>query len=444
VIRNILALLAVLATLGAPVARAQSFSDAKGTTDLTVVPAQEFRKLLEKARQAVETGDYEDARAEYTKALAQDVSRAEKRDALLELGRLLEEKLKLTTKAATVYEQFLSIYPQDTDCPDVNLRTGRIYRDMGSFKSALNKFYDVLYAALRVKNGEEYKGSALRAQLEIASTYFTSGEYEQAGRYYSRLKLLELPPEDRRDVAFRAAYILYLDKDYAAALAAGRQFLSQYPECVLTPEAEYLVIQSLKGLNRNEEALAETLQLLRSGEKFGREHPDVWAYWQQKTGNDLANELYNKGDYLHALTIYQTLAEISNSPAWRWPAVYQIGLCFERLRYTDRALQAYKYVIDGAAPDPKTAQDAKSLPTTGVNLTTLKEMAQWRSDHLRWLKDAGSALDSLLGPDSTPQPSKVTLNDARPEPTPQQQAKANPPAAAQAKSGPDSDPGTGL
>jgi TolA-binding protein len=420
VIRTSLVLLALVASLCASSASAQSFTDPKGVTDLTVVPAQLFRQFHDQAQEAAARGDWDLAEAKYAKALAQDVPRAEKRDALLELGRLLEEKQKQTTKAAAIYEQFLSLYPQDSECPEVDLRLGRIYREMGSFRTALNKFYDVLYAALRVKNGEEYKGTALRAQLEIASTYFASGDYEQAGRFYSRLKLLELPESDRRDVAFRAAYILYLAKDYAAALTAEQAFLKRYPECSLAPESQYLLVQSLKGLDRKEEALQETLKLLRSGAKFGREHPGVWAYWQQKTGNDLANELYGKGDYLHALTIYQTLAEISDKPEWRWPAVYQIGLCFERLRYTDRALQAYKYIADhpvpAAPPATKNAGD--------TNLATLHDMAQWRADHIRWLQQTEGELVPLLGKLAAEPPPQVALN-ARPQPTPMADVKSS-------------------
>ena len=345
------------------------------------------------ARRAVTDGEGDLAEMYFTKLLSLPAPKEEKRDALVEFGRFLEEKQKKLVKAAAVYEQVFSLFPDHPDSLDLYLRLGRIYRKLGSFKTALNKFYNVLHVSLRVKDGEAYKARALSAQFEIAETYFAAGEYPEASKFYARLKLIDMSPDEQSHVYFKSTYILFLGKDFAAALPSAHQFLERFPDSPLAPECEYLVIQSLRGLNRHEEALQETLKLLRAGKEHGKENPGVWVYWLQKIGNELANERYGNNDNINALSVYQLLAELAEAPEWRLPAVYQIALCFERLRHVDRALEAYRFIVNSAAaianPESKTA--------TSANLRTIQELAQWRLDHLQWATDAEKILQPLLG-----------------------------------------------
>ncbi len=365
--------------------------------------------LKEWIQEAEQKGDFQRAEAYYLKVLSYVVPKEEKRDALVALGKMEEDRLKQPVKAVAVYEQVISLWPGDPDGADLNLRMGRIYRELGTPKLSLNKFYNVLYAALRVSEGNDYKAITLRAQLEIAKTHLIAGEWEEAGKFYERLKRLELPLEDKAEVHFYAAQTLQQAKEHVKAVAAAREFLANFPNSPFAPECQYMMIQGLKSLKRSEEALAETVRLLRTERERSKKNPELWAYWQQKTGNELGNELYAAGDSLHALTVYQTLAEINDSAEWRLPAVYQIGLCFERLRHPERALEAYRYIIDASAAKPvkttveKTA--AKGSPAAaqgglsdlGFNLGAVREMAQWRSEHLLWMQKAEAKVAPLLG-----------------------------------------------
>jgi tetratricopeptide (TPR) repeat protein len=368
-------------------------------------PEQEI--LKEWIQEAEAKGDFQKAEAYYLKILSYVVPTDQKRDALVAVGKLEEEKLQQLVKAAAVYEQVLTLWPGDPEGPELNLRMGRIYRELGTPKLSLNKFYNVLYSALRVGEGQDYKGMTLRAQLEIAKTHLIAGEWEEAGKYYERLKKLELPVEDRSEVHFRAAQTLQMAKEHVKSVAAAREFLANFPGSPYAPECQYSMIQSLKALKRSEEALAETVRLLRTEKERARKHPELWAYWQQKTGNELGNELYASGDSLHALTVYQTLAEINDSPEWRLPAVYQIGLCFERLKHPERALEAYRYISDFT--EPKSEKSSKEgvaseksqkqvgLPDLGFNLGTIREMAKWRYDHLQWIQRTEGKVNPLIG-----------------------------------------------
>ncbi|TVR55649.1 MAG: hypothetical protein EA425_00515, partial [Puniceicoccaceae bacterium] len=181
------------------------------------------------------------------------------------------------------------------------------------------------------------------------------------------------------------SHFLLDDTDRAGALL--RTFLRDFPESNLVPEARYLLARCLQKLGRAEEALAETLELLRSQESSDPLEEANWQYWQRMAGNPIANEFYRQGDYLRALAIYQALARLDDSPQWLWPVVYQIGLSFERLEQPARAIEAYAYLLD----EGENHQGALS-----ANLETMIEMARWREEHLNWQVENDRQLAGLL------------------------------------------------
>jgi tetratricopeptide (TPR) repeat protein len=274
--------------------------------------------------------------------------------------------------------------------------------------------------------------------MEIAHTHFAAGDYKAAAELYSRLKLVKMTQAEASEVAFRSAYISYLSGQYTNALTGAEGFLATYPASPLAPEAQYLRVQSLRALGRKEEAMKETIKLLQAGREYGKKKPAVWAYWQRKTGNDIANELYETGDTLGALSVYQKLAELNDAPNWRGPTVYQIGLCFERLRHHARAREAYRYIIDKI---PLNAPAAEGDAMVGMNLSTLRDMAQWRLDNLDWLEKTEKDLYPLLDketPGSDLQPAflrteKPAATPPSPSPSTQQAANQIAPASAVAR-----------
>jgi outer membrane protein assembly factor BamD (BamD/ComL family) len=270
-------------------------------------------------QQALELGDTALAEKLFDRLMRLGAPTSRKRDAILRMGRQLEEQQKQPAKAIVVYEQFIQQFPNDPEAPDILLRLGRTYRNTGAYTSALNKFYSVLYSSIQVKTGEDATDSSLRAKMEIAHTHFAAGEYKEAAELYSRVKLVKMSPEEASEVAFRLAYISFLAGQHAEALSKSEAFLDTYPASPLAPEAQYLKIQSLKKLGRHTEAMKETIELLQAGREFGKKKPAVWAYWQRKTGNEIANELYESGDAFGALTVYQKLAALNDAPDWRGP-----------------------------------------------------------------------------------------------------------------------------
>ncbi len=354
----------------------------------------EIKGLLTVAQNAVKKSAWSDAEAAYHKILSLPVAAASKRDALLEMGRMFETAGSFA-KATMVYEGFLEHFHDDPAAADISIRLGRACRELGAFPTALRKFYNALNSTLRVNGAEAIAAQqklALRAQFEIAETHFAKGDYAEAKRFFTRLLTLEMTPDDHELVEFRLAATVALLGDPGESVALARKFLTDHPASSRLSEARYLLAQSLQKLGRGDEAAREMLDLLKAEQPKGAETSPEWQRWKMKTGTELAGALYEKGEIMNALKVYQHLAELDTRPEWRWPIVYQIGLCFERLRLTQRALEAFAYLIDGEVPPTSDKGNA-------ADLSSIREMAKWKMDYLRWAADADRSISSVVKPD---------------------------------------------
>jgi len=358
--------------------------------DQKAATPEEVASLLRIGQAKIEQGDYVSSELAFRQVLAEKATPEQDHSALMGLARTYRKKTEFT-KAAAVYETLIKQSPDDPLLPVVYLELGRTLRALGAYKPAIARFYSVINSTLKLpeNNPDNYRQLARTAQFEIAETYFQSGDYEQANRFFSRLKLLDLAPEDRARAHFKSVYALTLAGDHEKAVTGFRSFLDQNPNDENVPEARYLLATSLRQLGRFNESLAVALELLRAEKKYVQSDPKRWTYWQRKTGNQLANQFYEQGDFGSALVIYQNLANISPEPAWRLPVVYQIGLCSERLRLFDRARECYQTIVDNTKP---TAGDG----TRRQDLVDLFEMADWRLKHLAWEQSTDRQLTAIF------------------------------------------------
>jgi TolA-binding protein len=380
--------------------------------------AEEILSLLRIGKNKLDQSDFTSAEIAYRQVLAENATRAQDAEALTGLGRTYRKKGDFT-KASAVYEKFLKEFPEDQNLPTIYLELGRSLRALGAYKQAIGRFYSVLNSTLKLpETGPDlYRQLARTAQFEIAETYFQSGDFTQANRYFSRLKLLDLAPEDRARAHFKSAYALVLNGDNKAASTALRSFLDQNPADENVPEARYLLSDMLRRQGQINESLLVALDLLRAESAYTDKDPKRWAYWQRKTGNQLANEFYERGDFGSALLIYQTLAKLSPEPTWRLPVTYQIGLCLERLQNFDRARESYQSIVDNVKP---AATDGAARP----ELAELAEMAAWRLNQLAWLNNTEKQL-SLILPPGTVRPSSASAK--APAASPAHDAHGSPP-----------------
>ncbi len=348
--------------------------------------AAEIHGLLNLGSSLTDRGDYEGAEIAYRQILNDTSAPAtDTKSALLGLAHM-HRKQGALTKAAAIYEKFLKEYPGDDRSPDALLELGRTLRSMGAYKLAIARFYSVINSTLKLpaEGFTHYERLAKTAQFEIAETHFQAGEFEEAGKFFSRLSLLDLVPADQAHAHFMAAYALHLQGDKEGTVAMLRGYLEQWPDDENTPEARYLLATNLRALNRTQEAFSVTLDLLRAEKTRVAANPKRWAYWQRKTGNQLANDFFESGDILDAQAIYTGLASLSDDPTWQFPVTYQVALCYERLGASDRARESYKKIIDGVGVQASPA------------MQELGQLAAWRLAQLDWHDNVNHQITSLI------------------------------------------------
>ena len=363
----------------------------------------EARGLLVLGAKLTDRGDFPSAEVAFRQILDRGgFSITDQKPALLGLARMYRKAGNLT-KCSAIYEKYVKEFPDDDRVPDSLLDLGRTLRAMGAYKLALSRFYSVINSTLKVDADQfdHYQQLAKTAEYEIAETYYEAAQYSEAGKYFMRLQLLDLAPSDRARALFMAAHSQLLAGETDTAVHTLHTFLDQFSTDENMPEAMFLLATSLRQMNRPQEALQVTLDLLRTVQSASNADPKTRAYWQRRTGNLLANDFFQNGDTMSALAIYRRLVDLDPTPAWSLPVQYQVGLCYERLHMTEKAKASYQAIIETAAVKP-------GAPAPEASLVELAQMATWRLNYIAWLDDTAVRIDVIekpgLAPEKKPSP----------------------------------------
>lgn len=342
---------------------------------------EQFQKQLELARYLRFTRQPAEATPILVSLLADHrTPQPTKQAGLLELALVAQDQNDLA-QAEQIYAQFLSRWPNDLRIPEMLLRQGQVFRDMGLNNLALAKFYAVMTSALVLKNDQidYYQRLVLQAQIEIAETHYQLGRYADAADFFSRLLKLNNPLLDRATVQFRLVRSLAALNRNDETVAQAQDYLAHYTDTPQQPEVRFYLAVALKQLTRNGESLEQVLLLLREERERTKGHPEVWAYWQRRTGNEIANQLYREGDYTKALDIYLSLVELDSSLEWRLPVDYQIGMTYEHLLQPHMALTTYTNIL---------ASESVLGTNASPGLKAVIDMARWRSQFIGWQEQA--------------------------------------------------------
>jgi TolA-binding protein len=391
---------AQLTSIAAP---AEIKSEVHSTT--AGVSPREAQGLINLGLSLTDRSDFTAAEIAYRQVLNGHASIEHTKSGLLGLARMHRKKGELT-KAAAIYERYLKDYPSDDRVPDALLELGRTLRDMGAPRLAIARFYNVINSTLKLPTNsgfEHYQLLAKTAQFEVAETHFQSGDFVEANKFFSRLRMLDLAPADRARAHFKAGYSLHLAGELEGAVAGLRSYIDQWPDDENVPEARHLLAITLRSLKRPQEALSATLDLLRSEQSRSAADAKRWSYWQRRTGNQLANEFFQGGDILNALAIYHGLAALSEEPSWRLPVAYQIALCYERLSDAERACKTYHSILDTVGPSPS------------PDIADVARMASARLAYVEWRNNTDNQVtalfDSTTGVSSPSHSKPSSLND---------------------------------
>jgi len=348
---------------------------------------EKYRAELEQACSLVTTRQFTLAEQNLLKLLAEKVPDVIRQPALLNLGAAVAAENDLP-RAQAIYTQYLERWPTDLRVPEILLRQGGVFRQMGLDNLALAKFYGVMTAALSLKTDQldYYRQLVLQAQLEIAETYYQMGRYSDAAEFYSRLLKQPADALNRPLMQFRLVRSLAATAHNEQAVAAAQDFLAHFPDDPEAPETRYYLAQALKAEGQTGESLRQVLAFLQEEKKSAEDHPEVWAYWQQRVGNEIANSLYKEGDYMKALEIYLSLTKLDAAPAWQLPVKYQVGITYEHLLQPEKAVATYNEII--------AAESAVGTNAT-PDLQAVFEMARWRAGFIKWQDKAELANHSL-------------------------------------------------
>ena len=227
----------------------------------------------------------------------------------------------------------------------------------------------------------------ITAQTEIADTYYGQGKYAEAADFFGRI--LKQNPVDlnRAQIHFKLIRCLSSLGRHIEVIAQCESFFDKEPDAAELPELRFVCASSLKQLGRTSDALRQVLKLLDSQEGTAESNPENWLYWQQRAGNDIANQLYLEGDYLNALQIYNHLADLNQAAEWQLPVWYQIGLIYERLSQPQKAVEKF----DAILARQKALADVDLPPS----VKTVIEMAKWRKEQIVWRDRAEVAVQAL-------------------------------------------------
>ncbi|HZM02593.1 MAG TPA: tetratricopeptide repeat protein [Candidatus Saccharimonadales bacterium] len=322
--------------------------------------------------------------------------------ALFELALAAQDDNKLV-RAEQIFSQYTHLYSSDPSVPEVLLRQGMIYRQMGVNTFAISKFYAVMSTALKLKldNMDYYRKLVLQAQVEIADTYYMEGKYEESSDFFSRLLKAGNAELNQAQTQFKLVRSLSFLTNNTETVAQSQTFLDVYTNSADVPEVRFLLASSLKKLGRNNDAMKQVLLLLQSQQDNVHKNPETWAYWQRRAGNEIANQMYKEGDYFNSLQIYLNLADLDKSPTWQLPVWYQTALIYEQLQQWEKATETYTRILDRQ----KEMTDTNSTPS----ILSLFEMAKWRKDYISWMQKAKLAnQDFVLNPPPTNSPTPLT------------------------------------
>ena len=346
-----------------------------------------YKAQLADARYSVKMQQLDVAEKTYEGLMKGEVPDAIQKIAMLELGGVVRDENDLP-RAQTIYAQYLEHWPGDVHAPEVFLRQGQVFRQMGLTDLALGKFYSVMTAALSLKSDQlpYYQKLVLQAQIEIADTHYLMGQFADAADFYGRLFENTDPSLNKVEAEFRLVRSLAMIGRNQEAASRAQDFISRFPNADEVPEVHYYLAQAFKALGRNSEALQEVLQCLQQEKAKTQDNPAMWSYWQQRVGNEIGNQLYREGDYVKALEVYVVLAQLDPSPTWQIPVDYQMGMTYEQLLQPQRAIETYDSIL---------ARQAEVGTNATPSLQSLFEMARWRENFLKWQNKAALVDQSL-------------------------------------------------
>jgi len=296
-------------------------------------------------------------------------------------------------KAIAVYEKFLEAFPESPKLPEVYLRLGVLYRSVEAHQLAVDAFFTVLKVAFVIPPSEiaTYRELSQRAKFEIAETYYRIDDLRQAADFFERVARSATTPEVQAEARLKKAYADLRMGNLGSVIKNLADFPNDFTGAEIVPESRLLLARAYARSHDFERAREAVLNIMREDLRPNRD--PTWNYWLRTVGNELANHFFAQGDAASAHQIYLALLEMNADPLWRWPIIFQIGLCLEKQDANDQAAALYRKLVD------ETAALTETEPLPGhERILELRERAVLRLEHLDWQRNFQARLKSLTEP----------------------------------------------
>ena len=346
-------------------------------------------ELERKAWLALRLQDIAGAEGHYITLLGVTVLPKEREHAFLALAEFYVAQ-RQRTKAVAVFEKFLDAFPHSPELPEVYLRLGMLYRSLEAHEQAVDHFFTVLKVAFVIpaEKIEVYRELSQRAKFEIAETYYRLDDLHLAADFFGRVARSTMVPEVQAEARLKKAYADLRMGNLGSVISNLERFPSDFTGLPIVPESRLVLARAHRRAGNPDAARTAVLNIMQ--EDLSPSRDPTWNYWLRTVGNELANQLFREGDVATAHAVYLALLEINAAPSWRWPIIFQVGLCLEQQDQTERARLLFARLKEEMdAPEPG------RTPEEAARLALLSDRIARRLEHLDWQADFRARVHSV-------------------------------------------------
>jgi TolA-binding protein len=220
------------------------------------------------------------------------------------------------------------------------------------------------------------------------------GDYETAARLYERLLVERHSESDLVDIKrplvhYKVIYAHFLNQDFDRVEESAESFLTSYGTHAKSIEVRYLLAKSYIKKGRRTEALDQFKDIIKRQPELESENKEEWVLVQVQIGMEIADLMLEEGDRTNAVQVHERLLELELQDNELLDVLYKLGMLHEELKQNQKALAFYQRILDRIS-----GLENGSLGDLSRFLTTMKEMAGWRIEVLKWLETKQSELQS--------------------------------------------------
>jgi len=309
-------------------------------------------------------------------------------------------------RAAQYLTEYQARNPDSPVIPEALLRQGFLYRLMGQPNLAIEKFYETMTDAtrLRSRNLLKYRRTTLMAQAQIADTYYADlRQYDEAIKFYQQLlnnnpiapdeelslentkyklirclvrRAMELElqatdPEKRRENP------LLVDKRHQRLTTLAQEatrFLVNHPRSAFLSQVRYLRATAFEQLGDEKNADKDFRTLIETPASEKPDENNQRDFWRTKAALDLADRMFVRKRYADAVLVYPVLLPHNPTLDAHIRIQQQIAFCHGHLDNLEEEIAAWTRIDTLWRNQETRLEEAQDI------LTVLKQQANSLKD----------------------------------------------------------------